>query len=162
MQKKDILTDIPLHKKARDGAIGLGDQWLAPTEEDFRSSETSNWIFWILFEPNRAHFMQKGYPYGYPFAWKKRETGLEPAASTLARSRSTNWATRAYHIVFCCSLQDKWYHTAASPKSQALFLFFYIFYFHWSKKCIFPGWIITAYFPFYCIWYTKYGMRGKL
>ncbi|ERK43485.1 hypothetical protein HMPREF0373_02426 [Eubacterium ramulus ATCC 29099] len=42
MQKKDILTDIPLHKKARDGAIGPGDQWLAPTEEDFRSSETSN------------------------------------------------------------------------------------------------------------------------
>ena len=41
-QKKDILTDIPLHKKARDGAIGPGDQWLAPTEEDFRSSETSN------------------------------------------------------------------------------------------------------------------------
>ena len=42
MPKKDILTDIPLHKKARDGAIGPGDQWLAPTEEDFRSSETSN------------------------------------------------------------------------------------------------------------------------
>ena len=30
---------------------------------------------------------------------KERETGLEPAASTLARWRSTNWATRAYLII---------------------------------------------------------------
>ena len=29
-------------------------------------------------------------------AFKERETGLEPAAPTLARSCSTNWATRAY------------------------------------------------------------------
>ena len=27
---------------------------------------------------------------------KERETGLEPATPTLARSYSTNWATRAY------------------------------------------------------------------
>ena len=115
-----------------------------------------------VLSPSGLISCKKGYPIGYPFAWKERETGLEPAASTLARSRSTNWATRAYLIVFCCSPQDKWYYTAASPKSQALFLFFYIFYFHWSEKCISPTWIITAYFPFYCIWYTKYGMRGKL
>ncbi len=31
-----------MHKKVRDGAIGLEDQWLAPTEEGFMSSETSN------------------------------------------------------------------------------------------------------------------------
>ena len=38
---------------------------------------------------------------------KERETGLEPAASTLARSRSTNWATRAFLIVLCsCWTQD--------------------------------------------------------
>ena len=32
-------------------------------------------------------------------AWnkKERETGLEPATPTLARSYSTNWATRAYN-----------------------------------------------------------------
>ncbi len=41
--KKDILFGCPfLYVKARDGAIGPGDQCLAPTEEDFRSSETSN------------------------------------------------------------------------------------------------------------------------
>ena len=50
---------------------------------------------------------KKRYPIGYLFAWKKRETGLEPAASTLARSRSTNWATRAFLIVLCsCWTQD--------------------------------------------------------
>ena len=39
--------------------------------------------------------------------FSERETGLEPAASTLARSRSTNWATRAFLIVLCsCWTQD--------------------------------------------------------
>ena len=33
---------------------------------------------------------------------KERETGLEPAASTLARSRSTNWATRACFCMLPC------------------------------------------------------------
>ena len=71
-------------KKARDGAIGLEDQWLAPTEEGFMSSETSN------SAAPRVHVFRrkKRYPIGYLF--RKRETGLEPAASTLARSRSTN------------------------------------------------------------------------
>ena len=32
------------------------------------------------------------------FLWE-RETGLEPATPTLARSCSTNWATRAYSVV---------------------------------------------------------------
>ena len=41
---------------ARDGAIGLGDQWLAPTEEDFMSSETSNRILWILFWARQGSF----------------------------------------------------------------------------------------------------------
>ena len=33
------------------------------------------------------------------FFFSERETGLEPAASTLARSRSTNWATRAFVVL---------------------------------------------------------------
>ena len=44
---------------ARDGAIGPVDQCSAPTEEDFRSSETSNGISQIPFEPDRALFAQK-------------------------------------------------------------------------------------------------------
>ena len=32
----------------------------------------------------------------FPSLREERETGLEPAAPTLARSCSTNWATRAY------------------------------------------------------------------
>ena len=162
MQKKDILTDIPLHKKARDGAIGPGDQWLAPTEEDFRSSETSNWIFWILFEPGRAHFMQKGYPYGYPFAWKKARDGTRTRGLDLGKValHQLSHSRISYCLLLFASRQVISYRSQSQKSST--FLIFLYFYFHWSKKCIFPGWIITAYFPFYCIWYTKYGMRGKL
>ena len=60
-----------------------------------------------VLSPSGLISCKKGYPIGYPFAWKERETGLEPAASTLARSRSTNWATRAFLIVLCsCWTQD--------------------------------------------------------
>ena len=60
-----------------------------------------------VLSPSGLISCKKGYPVGYPFAWKERETGLEPAASTLARSRSTNWATRAFLIVLCsCWTQD--------------------------------------------------------
>ena len=45
--------------EARDGAIGPVDQCSAPTEEDFKSSETSNGISQIPFEPDRALFAQK-------------------------------------------------------------------------------------------------------
>ena len=58
-------------KKARDGAVGSVDQRFAPTEEDFMSSETSNCILRMLFEPGRAHFMQKECPIRCPFFQKK-------------------------------------------------------------------------------------------
>ena len=48
-----------MNPSARDGAIGPVDQCSAPTEDDFRSSETSNSIHRMLFEPGKALFAQK-------------------------------------------------------------------------------------------------------
>ena len=130
-KKKDILTDILCIKSARRCYWSGG-----PMVSTDRRGLLVLWDLELNFLNSvwarQGSFHAKRISLRISFAWKKRETGLEPAASTLARSRSTNWATRAYHIVFCCSPQDKWYHTAASPKSQALFLFFYIFYFFYS------------------------------
>ena len=59
------------------------------------------------FESGRTRFIKKRTSEWCPFFDKKeRETGLEPAAPTLARSCSTNWATRAYLKLFCICLSD--------------------------------------------------------
>ena len=75
------------------------------------------------FVSTRAHKkIRVGFPTNSHF-FLERETGLEPAASTLARSRSTNWATRAF-LIFCCSREHKRYNTPWFSFCQHLFLFF--------------------------------------
>ena len=43
-----------------------------------------------MFESGRTRFNKKGHPSDVLFVKRERETGLEPAAPTLARSCSTN------------------------------------------------------------------------
>ena len=128
MQKKDILTDIPLHKKARDGAIGPGDQWLAPTEEDFRSSETSNWIFWILFEPGRAHFM----------CMKKARDGTRTRGLDLGKValHQLSHSRISYCLLLFASRQVISYRSQ-SQKSSTFFIFLH-FLFPLKWKVYFP------------------------
>ena len=72
-------------KKVQDSAIGPGDHWVAPTEEDFRSSETSNRILRILFEPVRAHFMQKGISSRISLCMKKARDGTRTRGLDLGK-----------------------------------------------------------------------------
>ena len=111
IQKKSIHLDAPFscNKRARDGARGPADLGFARTEAHFMWAETSN-LIWILIHaivksPLGSSYTKKGASSRMLLfcVIKERETGLEPAASTLARSRSTNWATRAFFISACLS-----------------------------------------------------------
>ena len=86
-KKKDIHLDVFFFfMRARDGARGPGDLGFARTEAHFMWAETSN-----LRGTDVPRLHEKRTSIGCPFSCnRERETGLEPAASTLARSRSTN------------------------------------------------------------------------
>ena len=90
---------------------------------DRSGAETSN-----LRAPAGLENTKRWYPVGYHlFVFLlERETGLEPAASTLARSRSTNWATRA---------KSGWWES--NPHIQLGRLVFY----HWTTPA---GYLIVA------------------
>ena len=63
----------------------------------------------------------------------ERKTGFEPATSTLARSRSTNWATFAFQ--FNCFSGELWYKCTSFfldvnsyPKKNLTFFYFYLIF----------------------------------
>ena len=76
---------IELSCSARTGAERRSQRPVdAVRQRPDRSEETR------MFESGRTRFNKKGHPSDALFIKRERETGLEPAAQTLARSCSTN------------------------------------------------------------------------
>ena len=77
-------TDIAAHRILSPACLPI-----PPSRQTFRSKTIAS--FGFRTSVNKKATPKRGY-------FSERKTGLEPATSTLARSRSTNWATFAFPI----------------------------------------------------------------